>query len=268
MRARWWWVWLMAGALVTPPAGAAQGGGGDPLFTGRDLVWAGGFALGTVALAPLDLQVAEAVRDSLFQRNPWVRPAAGALRVLGWPGSVGVTGAMYLIGRAADRPVLADMGLHATGAIVLSEVVTGAGKVLTGRARPSRNLHDPYDFGFGRGLQGSEYQSFPSGHATAAFATASAVTAEIGERWPESRLAAGGALYAAAALVAASRLYHNQHWASDAVMGAAIGTFSGWKVVGYMHDHPEARVNRMLLGVTLVPVPGGRMARLWIAPAR
>lgn len=267
MRAKAWMVGVLAAALAAGPA-AAQGADSDPLFTGRDLLWAGGFVIGTVALAPLDLEVADAVRDSLFQRNPWVRPTAGAMRVLGWPGSLGVAGAVYLAGRAADRPVLADMGLHAAAAIVLSEAVTGVGKTLAGRARPSRNAEDPYDFGFGRGLRGSEYQSFPSGHATAAFAAASAVTAEIGERWPGRQLAAGGALYAAAALVAGSRLYHNQHWASDVVMGAAIGTFSGWKVVEYVHEHPETRLNRVLLGVSIAEVEGGRVARLWIAPAR
>ena len=93
------------------------------------------------------------------------------------------------------------------------------------------------------------------------------MTAEIGERWPGSELVAGTALFGAATLVGASRLYHNVHWASDTVVGAAIGTFAGWKVVRYTHTNPDNRVDRWFLGATIAPSPAGRTVRLWLAPA-
>ena len=50
-----------------------------------------------------------------------------------------------------------------------------------------------------------------------------------------------------------TRIYNNVHCASDAVVGAAIGSFVGWKVVRYTHANPENRVDRWLLGVTIAP---------------
>ena len=67
-------------------------------------------------------------------------------------------------------------------------------------------------------------------------------------------------MYAGATAVGLSRMYHNRHWASDVVMGAAIGTFSGRKVVQYAHGHPGNLVDRILLSAAVVPDGyGGRM---------
>jgi membrane-associated phospholipid phosphatase len=44
-----------------------------------------------------------------------------------------------------------------------------------------------------------------------------------------------------------SRIYNNQHWASDVVAGAAIGTVIGLKVVKYTHSHPGNRIDRKLI---------------------
>ena len=49
-------------------------------------------------------------------------------------------------------------------------------------------------------------------------------------------------------MIALSRLYNNKHWASDVVMAAGIGTFSGLKVVKWQHTHPGNRLDRWLLG--------------------
>ena len=67
--------------------------------------------------------------------------------------------------------------------------------------------------------------SFPSGHATVTFATASVLERHFGYRasWP---------MWIIAGYVAASRLIDNRHFASDVVFGAALGVASGWTVVG------------------------------------
>ncbi len=62
--------------------------------------------------------------------------------------------------------------------------------------------------------------SFPSGHATAAFAFASVVAEEHGVYW-------GTGAYLFAGLVAASRLNDNKHFVHDVVAGATIGTAFG-----------------------------------------
>jgi membrane-associated phospholipid phosphatase len=97
-------------------------------------------------------------------------------------------------------------------------------------------------------LKGADYQSFPSGHSTTAFAAAAAVQAETGEWWPHAQWILRPTLYGGAALVALSRIYEDKHWASDVVLGSAIGAFAGLKVVRFNHTHEGNRIDRWFLG--------------------
>jgi hypothetical protein len=62
-------------------------------------------------------------------------------------------------------------------------------------------------------------------------------------------------------------MYHNKHWASDVMLGAAIGTFSGIKVVQYTHSHPRNRLDRLMLGTRISPMSRGGVAISWSLPA-
>lgn len=82
--------------------------------------------------------------------------------------------------------------------------------------------------GLGRGLKsmgwerrpdGSDRQSFPSGHATRAFAGAELVRVEYGAAW-------GTAAYAVATGIALWRVRDNRHWWNDVVAGAGVGIVS------------------------------------------
>jgi hypothetical protein len=42
-------------------------------------------------------------------------------------------------------------------------------------------------------------------------------------------------------------MYNNQHWASDVMSGAAIGTIVGLKVVKYTHSHPGNHIDQSLI---------------------
>lgn len=66
---------------------------------------------------------------------------------------------------------------------------------------------------------GSDENSFPSGHTAIAFMGAELIRIEYGT-WP-----AVGA-YTVASTVAFLRLYNNQHWLNDVVAGAGIGILS------------------------------------------
>jgi membrane-associated phospholipid phosphatase len=92
-----------------------------------------------------------------------------------------------------------------------------------------------------------------------------AATGEIGRWRPGYRLPAGIALYTGAALVGVSRMYENRRWASDVVVGAAIGTFSGWKVVSYTRANPRKPVDRILLRTSVVPTGRGGVLLAWTA---
>lgn len=66
---------------------------------------------------------------------------------------------------------------------------------------------------------GSDFESFPSGHTAKAFMAAAMLDKEYGGRSPWFSI--GG--YSVAALTGVSRLMNNRHWMSDVVAGAAIG---------------------------------------------
>ncbi len=100
--------------------------------------------------------------------------------------------------------------------LVLTVVVTTAIKYLVDRSRPC------VDSAFGaQTLPGYRCDtepdpSFPSGHASRAFALAGLVALRF--RWR-----AGGAAMAFATLVGVSRVYMGLHWPSDILGGAIVG---------------------------------------------
>jgi membrane-associated phospholipid phosphatase len=240
-----------------------------PLFTRRDAYIAAGFTVGTIALFPLDRHVALRLQDSTAQANRFFHHAATGLEVFTSPGALAIGGSLYAVGRIGHYQRVADLGLHGTEAIVLATVVTGALKGAAGRARPFVvNDTNPRNFKFGRGFTKDGYTSFPSGHTTTAFAAASAVTEETSRWWPRSTWYIAPVMYGGATLVGLSRMYHNKHWASDVILGAGIGTFSGLKVVQYQHSHPRSRLDRWLLGTTVGPDGAGGALVAWSIPLR
>ena len=65
--------------------------------------------------------------------------------------------------------------------------------------------------------------SFPSGHASASFACATALTLLFGKK--------GAWSFIPAALIAFSRPYLGMHYVSDVVCGAALGSLCAWLAV-------------------------------------
>ena len=226
----------------------------EPLFIARDLWLAGGFVLTTMALYPADRALAREIRRDPLQNNHFLRESADFFDFMGTKGSVYIGVSMYAVGRVARIERMADLGLHGTEALYLAQTLVKLVKGLAGRARPQVDIEDPRSFKLGRGFgDEDDYRSFPSGHSGMAFAAAAAVTSETSKWWPKSTWYIAPVMYGGAALVAISRMYDNRHWASDIVMGAAIGTFSGLKVVRYHHSHPNNRIDRWLLSTAVVP---------------
>ena len=146
---------------------------------------------------------------------------------------------------------MAHVALHTTEAIAVGLAVSGTLKLLAGRARPYASADTaPHDFGFARGFDGERFQAFPSGHATVSFAAAAAVAAETADWSPRARWIVRPLLFGGATIVGISRMYADRHWASDVVVGAAIGTFAGLKTVRFNHTRTGNRLDRWLLGET------------------
>lgn len=246
-------------ALLTATSAGAQVqdtiAGNSPLFTGRDAVILAGFTLGTAAVAPLDVHLAQLLQKPGAQENRALGRFADTFEFLGVPGTLVIGAGLYAFGRARDQRRVQDLGLHGTEAVVISTAVSYGIKLLAGRARPHLGTDKPRDFQLGRGFSGDDYQAFPSGHTTAAFAFASTLSRETQMWWPESRWYVGILAYSGATLVGMSRMYNNMHWASDVLGGAAIGTLLGLKVVRYHHSHPGNRIDRWLLKGQASPPP-------------
>ena len=102
----------------------------------------------------------------------------------------------------------------ATASVLVGAAASGLLKELFDRLRPA--FADPT---FAAAVTTPATPSFPSGHATTAFAAAAAVGALHPRlRWP---------LFALAALVGLSRVYLGVHYGLDVLAGAALGTAIG-----------------------------------------
>lgn len=250
---------LLLSAVRVPVAGQQAEPG--PLFSAGDAAWAAGFAGGTLLLAPADLPFDRLLRQPALQESRTLQTTAKVFRGLAHPGAVIGVGAAYAYGRISGDDGWADVGLHAGAAFVTAELATYLVKFVAGRARPYQSPADAFDFGLFRGLD-YDFQSFPSGHTSAAFAIASALTSEAGSRAPRDQWWIGTLLYSAATLSGVARMYEHQHWASDVLAGAAIGTFAGWKVTQYTHDHSGNELDGIFLGMTIRPGAGVSMIAL------
>jgi membrane-associated phospholipid phosphatase len=218
-----------------------------PLLVGKDALLLGIFAVGTAAVAPIDMQVASRLQDPGTQENRFLKTAATGFRLLGDPGSIVTSAGIYTIGRIDAQRRVQALGLHSLESIVLADALGVGIKLLAGRQRPYIDVKNPYSFQLWRGFQGDQYRSFPSGHTIAAFAFASSLTRETQFWWPRGGMVVGTVFYGGATMVGLSRIYNNMHWASDAMAGAAIGTIVGLKVVKYTHSHPDNQIDSKLI---------------------
>ncbi|MEO8334177.1 MAG: phosphatase PAP2 family protein [bacterium] len=259
------------GRTVTP-RDTSHAAAHKTLFTYRDAMLAGAFVGLTFAMFPADRHIAESLQDDDIQNNKLFDNPTRNVELITAPGAYIIGAGLYAIGKLGGHKDVADLGWHGTEAVIVASGVTNILKGTLGRARPYvTGDTNPRNFSFGRGfgrgtratdvkgiLYGTgDYQSFPSGHTSTAFAAASAVTSEARRMWPKSVWYVAPVMYGGATLVGLSRMYHNNHWASDVALGAAIGTFSGLKVVRYSHAHPDNKLDHFILGASIFPSPGG-----------
>lgn len=120
----------------------------------------------------------------------------------------------YLVGKLGSRPALARAWLEAGAALALGGATTTILKLGFGRQRPFEGGDTDAFHPFGG------YASFPSGHTTAAFAVATALSHNV--RSPAVKVL----LYAGATLTAFARINDDKHWLSDVIAGAAVGTLA------------------------------------------
>ena len=99
-----------------------------------------------------------------------------------------------------------------------------------------------------RPYDSSVRNSFPSGHATTAFAFAGIVAAEHGWYY-------GAPAMLLAAFVGYSRINDDQHHVHDVVAGATVGLSCAYGI--YNSHKPESEKSAMHIQVVPTPIPGG-----------
>lgn len=235
--------------VVQHPAGV-DSAARVPLLTSGERRTAAAFIMAALAVVPFDRKLASQFERDAMHRNSAVASGFDAARVLGDPGVFLLAAGTYGVGLLSHRAGVADAGLHVTESIVLGGLVTNALKPTVGRARPNAvpggGAHVFHPF-----RDGGAYRSFPSGHTTAAFAAATAVGAELsrsryGQAHPRGAMAIRTALFGVAGIVGVSRMYHDAHWGSDVVMGAAIGTVVSHALVRRQHAGARGWLDRHL----------------------
>ena len=198
-----------------------------------------GIGAGAAALVhPVDDNVNESLTTSdnvgkFFAAGKWI----GSVYV-----QAGTAVGLYVIGRyvmshgpgEAKTNKVSHLGFDMLRALIVSQALTQGIKVVGQRDRPT-----------------GECCAFPSGHASAAFATASVLERHLGYRgaWPT---------FVVAGYVATSRLADNRHFLSDVVFGSALGIASGWTVVG--------RHGKSNYALMPVPTRGGMMVSVIRTP--
>ena len=132
-------------------------------------------------------------------------------------------GLFYLYGYTAKDGKAEKTALLSAESLLISSAFTQALKYSTHRQRPEdSNQHDRWD---GPSFSGNNL-SFASGESTAAFSIATVIASEYeAEPW------VAPLAYGIATLAALARINDNAHWASDVLVGSAIGHFTAKAIV-------------------------------------
>ena len=179
-----------------------------------DAKWLVPASVGWMALVTTDRITGDEIGESERQVTASQRISqAGAVYSL-----AAAAGTFYFVGRAKNDYRARETGLLSAEAMIDSLVVEGALKGITRRGRPldGRERSEFFDGG----------SSFPSGHATQAWAVATVIAHEYKDR-PLVQIAA----YGMASAVSVARFTGHKHYLSDVLAGSALG----WGVGRYVY---------------------------------
>jgi hypothetical protein len=263
---------LLLGALVcsarfapaqTVPAASGASGGENSrrvpddtnktFFVRRDLALSGIAIVGSAGLSIFDKRIAHWTQTTSVQGSSSRHRIVNDLTKVNETTLTGAAILSYGIGRLAHANTMADVSLHTAEATILTSVISQAIRGPLGRERPSISPDDQYKFQFGKGFTQFNNRSFPSLHSAVGFAAATAISTEIHERNPQASWWVTPVAFSVAMVPGLTRMYLNQHWASDVASGAFVGSLIGARVVRYAHTHNRNKLDRALLATTVVP---------------
>ncbi len=190
-----------------------------------DAKWLIPFAGITAASLAADANISKALTPS----TTWVG-RSNTFSNYGIAALGGVTGGLYLLGKMTDDEHKRETGVLSGEAAVDAVGATTALQYAIGRQRPSGNFPASDTDANGGGGFWQHGTSFPSDHATAAWAVASVIAHEY--PGPLTKLF----VYGLASAVSVSRVTGEDHFPTDVLVGSAIGWFIGQHVYRAHHD--------------------------------
>jgi membrane-associated phospholipid phosphatase len=199
-----------------------------PGFTGPLLV--GAFLAGSSSSSEHGGADLRSVKYAKRHTTGRVNESAKALSTLGNAAAGAVLiGTGYLIGRWSHHDQLAEASSLSAEALLTAGLYSTALKKLTARTRPVAGGEG--DFFTYSPQEGQVASSFPSGHATGAFAVAT-VFAEVykEERWVP------WVAYGMAGCIGVARVGQGRHFPSDVLVGALLGNSIGRMAVRRQDD--------------------------------
>jgi len=130
---------------------------------------------------------------------------------------------LLTVGLAKHNKQLQKDALYMVGGYALSAIITRGTKVIVQRERPFYTYPDII-----KRAEGGSY-SFPSGHTSAAFYSATSLSI----LFPKWYVIAPSLLWASA--VGYSRIYQGVHYPTDVLAGALVGAGSAWVTCKFQH---------------------------------
>lgn len=141
-----------------------------------------------------------------------------------------IFGGYYLYGLAAKNNRARQIALGGTQVVVMATFTSYILKHIFHRHRPNQDT-PPNPYLWEGPTKGYEFASFPSRHTALAFAVASFM-----QKVYKDKLWVGILSYGMATGVGLSRIYDNEHWPSDVLIGAALGFAIGQTVYNIMSE--------------------------------
>ena len=200
------------------------------------------------ALCLLDRSTQQLLQSAAWQQSAPLHAIAQAFNWWGGPGVIWFAALLWLGGRALGQVRIAELGLRGAEGIAVSSAISGITKGLASRARPFVTPGEPWHFEFARGWTDAHYFSMPSGHTTASFGFAVAVSLAASRLVPRYRALFTGLALLSAVAVAFARTYADQHWLTDVMTGALLGGATGWWLVRLHGRIGSSAFDRALLG--------------------
>jgi hypothetical protein len=195
-------------AAQSPDSSSTQ----KTFFVPRDGVIAAGFLVASAGLSIFDARIARWFTDTTQAHVREGKDLANNLTHINET-TLTVGGLIvYGVARISKAKNVADVAFHVAESVAAASLTAQVIRGPLGRTRPD-STHPPYD---------DQYDfNFMKGFVPA---------------------------YALALTPGLSRMYLGKHWASDILSGAFLGTFYGWRIVDYSHEHPTTPIDRIFLG--------------------